>query len=65
MKARIITGIVALIFGALGVGISFGVAHLWDDHTLLHTLVQIEAQRQQAAQKATPPAQVVQAPEAK
>ena len=58
MKARLITAVVALLFGALGVGLALVGQHLYQDHQTLHVLIQIEAQRQQAAQKAAPPAEM-------
>lgn len=54
MKARIITAVVALLFGILGVGLSVLAQHLYQDHQMLHALIQIEAQRQQAAKPAAP-----------
>lgn len=57
MKGKILTAIVALVFGVLGVGLALVGAHLWNDHLVFHELVRLEAQRQQAAQKPSPPAQ--------
>lgn len=37
--------------GALGFALLWGGWHLWDDHTALHQLIQIEIQRQQAFQR--------------
>jgi hypothetical protein len=52
----------ALVFGILGVVVALAGVHLYQDHQMLHALINIEAQRQQAAQKQAGP---MQAPEAK
>ena len=44
--------VIALLFGVLGMGLWVLGIHLYQDHTNLHTLVNIEAQRQQAIQQA-------------
>ena len=56
---------VSLLFGILGVLLALAGAHLYQDHATLHLLVNIEAQRQQAAQKAAGVPQAAPAPEVK
>ena len=55
MKQKILVGVIALLFGMLGVGLVLVGLHLYQDHVNLHALIQIEAQRQQAAQKQAGP----------
>jgi hypothetical protein len=44
----------SLVAGMLGMGIFFAGLHLYQDHTILHQLLQNEIVRIQAAQKAAP-----------
>lgn len=52
MRRLLATIILSLFAGIVGMGLVLVGAHLWQDHQALHVLIQIEAQRQQAAQKA-------------
>ena len=56
MRARLITALVALLFGVLGMGLWVIGIHLYQDHQNLHALINLEVQRAQAQQKAAPPA---------
>lgn len=57
MKARLVTGLVALVCGLIGMGLWVVGIHLYQDHQNLHALINLEVQRAQAQQKqaAQPP----------
>lgn len=55
VRQRLITAIVALLFGVLGMGLWVVGIHLYQDHQNLHVLINLEVQRSQAPQAAQPP----------
>jgi hypothetical protein len=56
MKTKLITALIALLFGILGVGLALAGAHLYQDHRNLHALVDMVVKQQQAAQAKPAPA---------
>jgi hypothetical protein len=57
MRNRLLTALIAFVFGVLGVGLALLAQVAYQDHKTLQVLVQIEAQRQQAAKPPAAPAQ--------
>jgi hypothetical protein len=53
---RVLIGSLYFVAGIMGMVLALVGAHCWEDHKALHVLIQIEAQRQQAAQKLAAPA---------
>ncbi len=56
MRSKLLTALVALLFGVLGMALWVVGLHLYQDHQNLHTIIALEVQRAQAAQAAAAPA---------
>ena len=56
MRRYLLPALVGFLGALLGVLLTLAAVHLYQDHQLLHALANIEAQRQQAAQKPVPEA---------
>lgn len=54
-RRAVVTFLIGLLGAGLGVLLMFAAQHLYQDHLNLHALVQLEAQRQQAAAKPPSP----------
>jgi hypothetical protein len=57
MRNRLLTALIAFVFGVLGVGLALLAQVAYKDHQTIQALVQVELQRQQAAKPPAAPAQ--------